>query len=79
MLSLGFFTEITPSFSLGGRMGMVVNTPDGPSGFGALALRLPALHPEDKSFLSFFFEEIDLGVVGPGNRYASFRLGMLLL
>ncbi len=79
MTELGFFTEITPAFSIGARVGVVVNEPTQPSGFGALGLRLPALHPDQKEFFSFFFEEIDLGVSGVGDRYGGLRLGMLLL
>lgn len=78
MLSLGFFTEITKAFSVGARVGMLLNAPGGLSGFGAIALRLPALYPDDKKFLSFFFEEIDLGITGAASQYACFRLGMLL-
>ncbi|MGK5082094.1 hypothetical protein WDW37_02225 [Bdellovibrionota bacterium FG-1] len=76
---LGFFTEINPAFSIGARVGVVVNNPGQPAGFGALGLRLPALHPEEKEFFSFFFEEIDLGLSGAGERYAGIRLGMKLL
>lgn len=79
MTELGFFTEITPAFSIGARVGLVVNNPDDPVGFGAVGLRLPALHPEQKEFFSFFFEEIDLGIGGSGERYGGLRLAMLLL
>ncbi len=85
LLSLGFFTEITRVFSIGARIGAVINHPDFVPGFGAIALRLPALYSEKKEFFSFFFEEIDLGITGAfggatgaDNRYASFRLGILL-
>ncbi len=77
--SLAFFTQITPAFSLGARVGAVVNNPGSPVGLGALGLRLPALYPTEKQFFSFFFEEIDLGLAGAGTPFASFRLGMLLL
>jgi hypothetical protein len=76
---LGFFTEITRAFSVGARVGLVTNNPGTPAGFGALGLRLPALYPEQKEFLSFFFEEIDLGMSGAGERYGGLRLGMKLL
>ena len=79
MPELGFFTEITPAFSIGARVGIVVNNPGDPVGFGAVGLRLPALHPDQKEFFSFFFEEIDLGVSGTGARYGGLRLGMLIL
>ncbi len=75
---LGFSTEVTRAFAIGARIGVVVNQPGGPVGIGALLLRLPALIPEGKDFFSFFFEEADLGLAGAGERYASFRLGMLL-
>jgi hypothetical protein len=78
MGQLGFFTEINPAFSVGARVGVVFNAPGDPVGFGALALRLPALHPDQKDFFSFFYEEIDLGIAGSGDRYAALRLGMLL-
>ncbi len=77
--NLGFFTEITRSFSIGARLGLVVNHPGSPVGVGILGLRLPALYPEKKEFFSFFYEEIDLGLAGSGERYAALRLGMLLL
>jgi hypothetical protein len=79
IVSAGFFTEVTRAFSIGARLGVVTNNPGSPDGFGALGLRLPALAPEDKSFFSFFYEEIDLGLSGSGDRYASFRLAMTLL
>jgi hypothetical protein len=79
MTELGFFTEITRAFSIGARVGLVVNNPGSPVGFGALGLRLPALYPEQKEFMSFFFEEIDLGVSGSGERYGGLRLAMKLL
>lgn len=80
LLTVGFFTQITPAFSLGARLGTSLSSPDGRShGIAALALRLPALYPDEKDFFSFFFEEIDLGLSGAGERYATFRLGMLLL
>ncbi len=77
--SLGFFTEITRAFSIGARVGAVFSQGNSVTGFGALALRLPALYPMEKKFFSFFFEEIDLGIAGSGSSYAAFRLGMLLL
>ena len=77
-ISAGLFTEVIKGFSVGGRVGVVVNNPATPSGFGALAIRLPALSPDEKGFMSFFFEELDLGLAGAGDRYAGFRLGMTL-
>jgi hypothetical protein len=79
MTELGFFTEITKPFALGARVGLVTNNPGGPAGFGAIGLRLPALEPEKKEFMSFFYEEIDLGLNGSGERYAALRLAMTLL
>ena len=76
---IGFFTEITKPFALGARVGVVTNNPDQPTGFGAIGLRLPALFPEQKEFFGFFFEEIDLGIAGSGDRYATLRLAMKLL
>ena len=76
--SLGFTSEVTRAFSVGARVGAVVNNEGGPLGIGALALRLPALIPESKDFFSFYFEEVDLGLAGSGERYAAFRLGMML-
>lgn len=79
IVSGAFFTEITKPFSLGARIGVVTNNSPNPITIGALALRLPAIHPQDKEFFSFFYEEIDLGIAGAGERYACIRLGMLLL
>ena len=79
MTELGFFTEITRAFALGARVGLVLNNPGAPAGFGAVGLRLPALYPEEKEFFSFFFEEIDLGILGSGERYGGLRLGMKIL
>ena len=76
-VNAGLFTSITPAFSVGGRVGYVVNAPGG-AGFGALAIRLPALKPEEKDFFSFFYEELDLGVSGSGSRYANIRFAMTL-
>jgi hypothetical protein len=79
ILWLGAFTSITPAFSIGARVGALVNDPVGASALAAVGLRLPALAPEDKTFFSFFFEEIDIGVSGIGGHYASMRFGMKLL
>ena len=71
----GLFTSITPAFSVGARVGYVVNAIQG-GGFGAIALRLPALKPQEKGFFSFFDEEIALGLTGAGAQYANLRFAM---
>ena len=76
-VNAGLFTSITPAFSLGAKIGYITNALQD-TGFGAIALRLPALNPEDKDFFSFFYEEIDLGMSGSGSRYANIRFAMTL-
>ena len=77
IVSAGLFTSITPAFSIGARIGYVVNALQS-TGTGSIALRLPALKPEEKDFFSFFFEELDLGVSGAGSQYANIQFAMML-